>query len=79
VCERIKELPSFKRAKTVMLYYPVRGEIDLRPLFEEVLRDPQKVLLLPKVTRDGDMLAVELAGGDTPCKGGLRYPRTGGG
>ncbi len=79
VCERIKELSSFKRAKTVMLYYPVRGEIDLRPLFEEVLRDPQKVLLLPKVTRDGDMLAVELAEGTPLVKGGFGIPEPAGG
>jgi len=79
VVERIKELPSFKRAKTVMLYYPVRGEIDLRPLFEEVLKDPQKVLLLPKVTRDGEMLAVEVKPGVPLIKGVFGIPEPAGG
>ena len=62
-----------------MLYYPVRGEIDLRPLFGEILKDPQKVLILPKVTRDGDMLAVELAEGTPLVKGVFGIPEPAGG
>jgi 5-formyltetrahydrofolate cyclo-ligase len=48
VIENLKGLKSFQKAKTVMLYYPHRGEVDLTPLFEEVLKKEKK-LLLPKV------------------------------
>ncbi|NPB05253.1 MAG: 5-formyltetrahydrofolate cyclo-ligase [Aquificae bacterium] len=60
IVERLKKLPAFKRAKTVLLYYPLGGEVDLRPLLEELLKDPKKVLLLPKTTVDGRMVAVEV-------------------
>jgi len=59
VCANIEKLQTFKGAKTVLLYYPFGGEVDLRPLFGKVWEDPKKVLLLPKVTADGNMLAVE--------------------
>ncbi|RTZ61563.1 MAG: 5-formyltetrahydrofolate cyclo-ligase [Gammaproteobacteria bacterium] len=58
VIEKLKTLKEFKRAKTVMLYYPARGEVDLRPLMEEVLQT--KTLLLPKVTADNRLLALEV-------------------
>ena len=58
VIENLKNLKEFQRAKTVMLYYPTGGEVDLRPLMEEVLRE--KILLLPRVTSDGRLLALEV-------------------
>ncbi|HIP86165.1 MAG TPA: 5-formyltetrahydrofolate cyclo-ligase, partial [Aquifex sp.] len=32
VIEKLKKLKEFQRAQTVMLYYPTKGEVDLRPL-----------------------------------------------
>lgn len=34
ICQKIASLPPWKQAKTVMLYFPVRGEVDVRPLIE---------------------------------------------
>ncbi len=48
VIENLKKLSEFQRAKSVMLYYPTKGEVDLTPLFEEIIRSGKK-LLLPKV------------------------------
>jgi len=60
VIENLKKLPEFKKAKVVMLYFPVKGEVDLKPLIGELIKSPDKVLVLPKVTADGDMVAVEV-------------------
>ena len=32
ICQRIAHTPEFQKAETVLLYYPVKGEIDLLPL-----------------------------------------------
>ena len=32
VCRRVAKLPCFRAASAILLYYPVRGEIDLLPL-----------------------------------------------
>ncbi len=69
VVERIKGLPQYRKAKTVMLYHPVGNEVDLTPLMEEIWRDPKKVLLLPKITADGEMVAVEVPGRELLRKG----------
>lgn len=58
VIENLKSLTSFQKAKTVMLYYPVGGEVDLRPLFDEIIA--KKTLLLPKVSSSGELYAVEV-------------------
>jgi len=58
VIEKLKKLKEFQRAQTVMLYYPTKGEVDLRPLMEEVLEN--KILLLPRVTFDNQLLALEV-------------------
>jgi 5,10-methenyltetrahydrofolate synthetase len=60
VVENLKKLPEFRRAKTVMLYFPIKGEVDLTELIEELVKDNSKILLLPKVTADGEMVAVEV-------------------
>ena len=48
VIENLKKLKEFKKAKTIMLYYPIKGEVDLTPLFTDILESGKK-LLLPKV------------------------------
>lgn len=48
IVEKIKNLPEFKEANTIMLYCATKGEPDLTPLFKEVI-SLGKVLLLPRV------------------------------
>lgn len=55
--ERLSSLPEFQRAKVILLYYPIKGEPDLRPLFPEILADG--TLVLPKV-RGEDLALVRV-------------------
>lgn len=48
IVERIRELPAFKDAKKVLLFCPHRGEPDITPLFDVVIKEG-KELILPKV------------------------------
>ena len=32
ICRLISQTPEFQKAETVLLYYPIKGEIDLLPL-----------------------------------------------
>ena len=45
--EFIRNLPEWKEARKVLLYWPVRGELDVRPLVQE-LWDRGAVVLLPR-------------------------------
>ncbi|WP_461829313.1 5-formyltetrahydrofolate cyclo-ligase [Aquifex sp.] len=47
ILRNLKSLPEYRKAKKVLLYCPIKGEPDLTPLFEEVIRE--KELILPKV------------------------------
>lgn len=49
IVEKIEQLPIFRTAKTVLLYYPIRNEVDLRALLDKY-RD-SKTLLLPFIRR----------------------------
>lgn len=49
ICERLQELEAFQEAESVLFYYPVNHEVDVRPILEE-MRDT-KVLLLPVAHR----------------------------
>lgn len=49
LCEKLRNLEAFQKAETVLLYYPVRNEVDIRPLLHE-FKD-KKVLLLPVAHR----------------------------
>lgn len=51
VVARIEQLPVFREANTVMLYYPVHNEVDLRPLLAKYAC--QKTFLLPVTHRRG--------------------------
>ena len=53
VCERFLSLPEYERAKTVLLYAPVRGEVDVWPIFDRARKDGKRVGL-PRVTPDQD-------------------------
>jgi len=48
IVSRILSLPSFEKAKSVLLFCPHRGEPDITPLFSWVLKEG-KALVLPKV------------------------------
>jgi 5-formyltetrahydrofolate cyclo-ligase len=70
--ERLRGLPEFKGARTVLMFYPVRGEPDLRPLFPEILREGRR-LLLPKV-RGEDLILIEVKDLGVLRKGSFGIP-----
>ncbi|WP_461832652.1 5-formyltetrahydrofolate cyclo-ligase [Aquifex sp.] len=47
IAENLRSIPEYKRAKTVLLYCPVKGEPDLTTLFSELIN--RDALILPKV------------------------------
>ena len=53
VVRRIRELDPWKQASTVLLYHPLKGEVDLGALF----RSPGKRIALPLV--EGDHLLLK--------------------
>lgn len=62
----------YEQADTVLAYYPVRDEIDLRPLIERALLDGKRVAL--PVTRDGDMEFCLYTGDLTVGDYGIPHP-----
>lgn len=49
VISRVEQLACFRQAKTVLLYYPLRNEVDLRPLLDRYA--DEKTILLPVTHR----------------------------
>ncbi len=49
VVSLIEQLPAFQQAQTVLLYYPIHNELDLRPLLDRYA--DSKTLLLPVTHR----------------------------
>lgn len=49
ICSRLEALPEFQRAQSVLFYYPIHGEVDVRPLLEKY--QSSKVVLLPVAHR----------------------------
>ena len=45
ILQQLEQMPSFQKAKTVLLYYPMNNEVDVLPLFKKYKHD--KMLLLP--------------------------------
>ena len=43
ICGRITSYREYKRADSVLVYYPYRSEVDVLPLFEKALNDGKKV------------------------------------
>ena len=76
--QRILESEAFRRAETVLLYAPVRGEIDLLPLVA-VCRKMGKAVGLPVCLEDRKMVFLSLAEGEGLVKGryGIPVPREG--
>ena len=75
VVERIESLKDFQNARTVMLYYPIHGEVDLRPLLDKY--QGQKTFLFP-VTHRYAMEMRPYAGEEQMKKGrfGVPEPQT---
>ena len=71
IMAQIEQMSAFREAKTVLLYYPVHNEVDLRPLLSKYA--DQKVFLLP-VTHRRSMEARPYDGEDMMRKGRLGVP-----
>lgn len=69
IITRIRALPQYREARTIALYVPVRGEVDLLPLLE----DPGKTALFPKVHGE-DLAFYPAAGIDTFIPGRFGIP-----
>jgi len=71
VIAQIEQMSVFREAKTVMLYYPVHNEVDLRPLLAKY--EGQKTFLLP-VTHRRDIELRPYDGEDMMRKGRMGIP-----
>ena len=49
ICEQIEQMSAFREAHSVLIYYPVHNEVDLRPLLEKY--QDQKTFLFPVTHR----------------------------
>ncbi len=57
IAARVMELEPVRRARTIMGFYPIHNEVDLRPLLN-ILKGEGKTILLPRVTGNKDIEAV---------------------
>lgn len=62
VCRKIEAEAEYKRARTVFLFWPMPGEVDLRPLLQN---NPEKRFFLPVVLANGRMAFAEYQGQDS--------------
>jgi len=79
IVEKLRKCKYFQQAKTVMFYYPVRGEVNILPLVETVLKDKTKRVLFPKITTEGELIAIEVPDMDFLRKGKYGIPEPIGG
>ncbi len=71
ICEQIEQMSSFRDAQSVLIYYPVHNEVDLRPLLAKY--QDQKTFLFP-VTHRYSMEVRPYDGEDMMHKGRLGVP-----
>ena len=71
IIAQLEQMSAFKEAKTVMLYYPIHNEVDLRPLLAKYAG--QKTLLLP-VTHRHSMEVRPYDGEEMMKRGKYRVP-----
>ena len=71
VIAQIEQMSAFRDAQTVMLYYPIHNEVDLRPLLAKY--EGQKTFLFP-VTHRHSMEVRPYDGEDMMRKGRLGVP-----
>lgn len=76
ICEKIEAMTAWKQAKTVMLYYPIHNEVDLRPLVHKYIDEKQ--FLLPATLSEHKMEVRQLVKGEPLLKGrfGIPEPNT---
>jgi len=76
-CQSVVELAEYQRAQSVMLYAPLAGEVNCRPIAVAAWKD-DKAVLLPRVTWEArQMVAVPVESLDHPTvtgRNGLREP-----
>lgn len=53
IIRRLKNLQVFKRAKTVLLYYPIKNEVDTTPLF-----NTNKIFAFPLIHPDSNIMTI---------------------
>lgn len=71
IVERIESLEAFRKARTVMIYYPLRHEVDLRDLMRRY--KDEKTILLP-VTHRRSMEVRQYTGDENLKRGRHRIP-----
>ena len=67
ICNKVLALASWQEAGTVLLYYPLPDEVDVRPLIKAAFESGKRVLL--PVVKDED-LELRLYEGETSLKKG---------
>lgn len=72
VVARLESVPEFQNGRNVMLYYPIRNEVDVRPILD-AYRDT-KVLLLPVVLKRHRMELRQYTGPESLKKGRYNIP-----
>lgn len=73
ICENAACMEEYACAACVMLYMPIRSEVDLRPLAEKALREGKRVCL-PVTRENGEMDAVEYTGKECLKTGAFGVP-----
>jgi len=71
ILAHLEQLPCFKSAKTVLLYYPTHNEVNLLPLIKKYKRE--KTFLFP-VVRRSSMTACPYEGNDKMHRGKYNIP-----
>ena len=71
IMAQLEQMSAFREAKTVLLYYPIHNEVDLRPLLSKY--KGQKIFLLP-VTHRHSMEVRPYDGEDMMRRGRLGVP-----
>lgn len=49
ICEHIIEMPSFLKCKYILIYHPIKNEVDCSILFEKLLK-MDKIICLPRMS-----------------------------
>ena len=76
VCDKIISLPIYKKAKTILGYYPLTGEVDVKGLLQQALGNG-KIVGLPVVNRQsGNLEFYRIKGLEDLCLGpwGIKQP-----
>ena len=72
ICEQIEQMSCWKEAETVMLYYPIHNEVDLRPLVRKYADEKQ--FLLPATLSEHRIEVREYVKGKPLVKGRFSIP-----